>query len=133
MVHDNLKLPSNRNFGVTFIVVFLIVGALPLFNHGTVHWWAWIISAIFGVVTLLKPQWLRLLNVLWARFGLLLHHMVSPIALAILFYLVVTPTGLVMRLLGKDMLKLRIERDVKTYWISRTPSGPDAKSFNNQF
>ncbi|HQR50033.1 MAG TPA: SxtJ family membrane protein, partial [Methylophilaceae bacterium] len=95
--------------------------------------WALELSGGFLLLALVIPRVLAPANRAWTKFGLLLHDIVSPIALGILFFVVVTPTGLLMRLLGKDPLRLRFERSAKSYWIVRTPPGPDAESLKNQF
>ena len=91
------------------------------------------IFGIFLLLAALVPGVLAPANRLWTKFGLLLHHIVSPIALGILFFLVVTPTGLLMRLFGKDPLRLRFDPDADSYWIKRDPPGPAADSLKNQF
>ena len=124
---------SNRGFGLVFAAFFLIIALLPLLQGHGVRLWAAGISLAFGGVALAIPTILAPLNRLWTRFGLLLHGIVSPVALAILFYGVVTPTGLIMRLLGKDPLRLRLDPSAPSYWITRTPPGPDADSLKQQF
>ena len=95
--------------------------------------WALIPSAAFAIVSLLVPFVLAPLNRLWTRFGMLLHRVVSPVALGILYFCVVTPTGLLLRVFGKDPLKLRMDRTATSYWIARSPPGPAAESLKNQF
>lgn len=112
---------------------FLIIALVPLLNGHSVRIWAVSVSLAFGAIALITPIMLAPLNRIWTKFGLLLHSIVSPIALAILFYGIVTPTGLAMRLLGKDPLRLRFDPIVPSYWIERTPPGPDAESLKNQF
>ena len=124
---------SDRNFGFVFAVFFLIVAMLPLLHGHEIKYWAAGLSVIFGVLSLLIPAVLAPLNYCWYRFGMLLHNIVSPITLAVLFYCVVMPTGLMMRLLGKDPLRLRFDHAANSYWIERTPPGPDAESLKNQF
>ena len=115
---------SNRSFGLVFAGVFLVIGAGPLFFGHSIHLWSLLLSAVFAVLALIAPAVLAPLNRLWTKFGLLLHKIVSPVVLGIMFYLVITPMGAVMRLLGKDPLRLRKDRDAATYWIERTPPGP---------
>ena len=124
---------SNRSFGIVFTVFFIIVGLLPLLNGGGIRLWALGVSAVFLLLAMVAPKILAPANRAWTKFGLLLHKIVSPIALGILFFGVVTPTGLIMRLLGKDLLRQRFDRSATTYWIARTPPGPDAESLKNQF
>lgn len=124
---------SDRDFGLVFAAVFLIVALLPLLHgHGT-RFWAVGVSLIFGAIALAIPAVLAPLNRLWTAFGQLLHRIISPVALGILFYGVVTLTGLLMRLFGKDLLRLRFDRNAPSYWIQRTPPGPSAESLKNQF
>jgi hypothetical protein len=130
---EDLKTPSNRNFGFTIAVALLIVGALPLLRHGGVRWWAWIVAAVFIGLTWLRPQLLTPLNRWWLKLGLLLGLIVSPIAMAILFYLVITPIGVLMRLFGKAAMRAHFDPRASSYWIRRDPPGPPPDSLNNQF
>ena len=124
---------SDRSFGFVFAALFLIIGLYPLLHASGIRLWAVAISGLFLLLAALRPQVLAPANRLWTKFGLLLHNIVSPIALGILFFLVVTPTGLLMRLLGKDPLRLRFDPAADSYWIKRDPPGPTADSLNNQF
>ena len=139
MSHENLapreavRGSSNRSFGIVFGVVFLIVAVLPLFSSGGIRVWAAVVSASFFLVAFVLSRLLAPLNRLWTRFGLLLHRIVSPIVLGILFYLFVTPMGFVMRIMGKDFLRLRFDSTSRSYWIERNPPGPRPDSLNNQF
>ena len=130
---EHVKPSSNRSFGWVFTAVFLIVALWPLVSGGSLRWWALIVSALVLLVTVAAPALLTIPNRLWMRFGLLLSHIISPVALAILFYVVVTPTGLLMRALGKDNLRLRRSVSSESYWIKRDPPGPDPDSMSNQF
>jgi len=130
---QQVKGSSNRAFGWTFVVVFLIVGLWPLgFNSG-LRWWAVIVAAVVMAATLAMPALLALPNRLWLRFGALLHRLVSPVVLALMFYVVITPMGLLMRALGKDLLCLRRGDRSGTYWIKREPPGPKPSSMSKQF
>ncbi|WOB07285.1 SxtJ family membrane protein [Piscinibacter gummiphilus] len=124
---------SDRSFGIVFAVVFLIVAFLPLLHSGAVRWWSVGVSAAFAVVAFTVPSILAVPNRLWMKFGLLLAKIVSPIALGILFYLVFTPIGLLMRLSGKDPMRLKADPNAKSYWIDREPPGPPPQSMTNQF
>jgi len=134
-LHDEeeLKLPSNRTFGFTIAIALAVIGALPLLKHAEVRWWAWIAAAAFGAVTWLLPRWLTALNRWWLKLGLLLGRIVSPIAMAILFYLVITPIGLAMRLFGKAAMRVEFDPKASSYWLRREPPGPPPDSLNNQF
>jgi hypothetical protein len=130
---DELKLGSNRSFGFVFAAVFSIVAAVRLW-HGSGAYLPWFIAAaVFAAVALFAPAVLRPLNFLWFKLGLLLHHIVTPVILGLMFYTVFTPIGFWMRMMGKRPLNLRFDRDAKTYWIVRQPPGPPPESFNNQF
>ncbi|MCZ6894079.1 MAG: SxtJ family membrane protein [Gammaproteobacteria bacterium] len=124
---------SNRSFGLVFAAVFAIIGLWPLIGDGAVRVWSLAVSLVFLALALLWPVALAPLNRLWTRFGLLLHHIVNPIVMGVLFYLVVTPTGLVMRMLGKDLLRLRFDPQAKSYWIERQPPGPAPETMKDQF
>lgn len=124
---------SNLSFGLVFATFFMLIGLWPLIHGDGPRGWSIALSVIFALVALVVPSALSPLNLLWARFGQLLHSIVSPIALGLVFYCVVTPTGLIRRLLGKDPLRLKADRSQKSYWVIRTPPGPSAESLKNQF
>lgn len=124
---------SDRSFGLVFAAVFLIIGMYPLWHGGGIRTWALAIGSGFFILSLLMSAVLSPLNRLWTKFGLMLHGVISPIVLGIIFFLAVTPTGLIMRFLGKDTLRLKFDRSLGSYWITRAPPGPDGDSLNNQF
>ena len=124
---------SNRSFGLVFAVVFALVAFLPLFHGGAVRLWSVVVALAFALVAFLAPQILAPLNRLWLKLGLLLHKVVNPIVLGIMFYGVVTPTGLLMRLVGKDPLRLKRDPAAASYWIDREPPGPKPESLGDQF
>lgn len=130
---DEIEGSSDRSFGIVFAVVFLIIALFPLLHAGAVRWWSVGVSAAFAVVAFTVPSILALPNRLWMKFGLLLAKIVSPIALGILFFLVFTPIGLLMRLAGKDPMRLKADPNAKSYWIDREPPGPPPQSMTNQF
>jgi hypothetical protein len=116
--------PSDRSFGIVFTVVFTIVALLPLWRGASPRWWAAGIAALFGLAALLWPRALAPANRLWLRLGLLLHRIVNPIVMGVVFYLVVTPFGLVMRLRRSGLnLMRRPDKAAATYWIPRA-DGP---------
>ena len=126
---SKIKVGSNKSFGIVFFVVFLIIGLYPLINEDNVRIWSIIISIIFLILGLINSQILTPLNILWFKFGMLLGKFVSPIVMGLVFFLVVTPTGLIMKLFNKDLLKLRKNKN-SSYWIKR----PEIKSeMKNQF
>jgi hypothetical protein len=130
---ETAKTPSNRSFGLVFAAFFGLLAALS-FWHGTTRWPLWLGTAcVFLAFALAAPGVLAPLNRVWTKAVQLLHQIVSPLFLALLFYGCVAPVGFLMRLSGKDPLKTRYEPDLKSYWVERTPPGPDAASFKNQF
>jgi hypothetical protein len=124
---------SDRAFGLVIAGVLLLVGAGPLRHGHAPRWWAWAAAGVLALIALLKPVLLARANRLWTKFGVLLGKVVSPIALGILFFGVLTPVALVMRLAGKDPLRLKLDRSANSYWIVRTPPGPPPDSMSNQF
>ncbi len=139
MAHENLTREqdvegsSDRSFGIVFAVVFLVIAAWPLMSGGTFRWWAGAIAVLFAAIAWVKPALLSGLNRQWMKFGLLLGKVVSPIALGILFYGVIAPIGLMLRIAGKDPLRLKLDKGAGTYWIRRDPPGPPPDSMTNQF
>lgn len=125
--------PSNRKFGLLFTAVLLLLGAVPWAYAGHFTAWPWIASGAFLALTLAAPGALGPLNRLWMRFGMLLHHIISPLVLGIMFYAMIVPIGLVMRLLGKRPIPVAFEPERESYWVERTPPGPEPESLRNQF
>ena len=126
---DNLKIGSNRSFGIVFFIVFLIVAIYPLINNGEIRLWSLIISLIFLFLGLANSKILHPLNKLWFKFGIFLGKVISPLIMGIIFFLVVTPIGILMRMLNKDLLNLKFN-NTNTYWIEKTE--PKSK-MKNQF
>jgi hypothetical protein len=124
---------SDRNFGLTMAAVAAILGSLPLLRGAAPHWLLLIVAAAFAIASFAAPRVLYPLNYVWFRFGLLLHRIMSPIVIGAVFFLCVTPIGVIMRLLGKDVLSLRRRDDLKSYWIVRDPPGPEPGTMTNQF
>lgn len=124
---------SNRSFGLVFAAVFAVIGLLPLVHGGAIRPWALVVGAVFLLAALVFPATLGPLNRLWLKFGLLLHKVVSPVVLGIMFFLVITPIGLFLRARGKDPLRLKPNRQSKSYWIDRVPPGPAPESIKDQF
>ena len=118
MTANTIKLGSNRSFGIVFFVVFLIISILPLLKGNDLRIWSLIVSIIFLVLGIMNSSILRPLNKLWFRFGLFLGNFISPIILGFIFFFVVTPIGLIMKILGKDLLNLK-KKNVETYWIEK--------------
>ena len=126
---DDIKVSSNRSFGIVFFVVFLLIALFPIIYNSEIRLWSLVISFIFLVLGLLNSKILSPLNKLWFKFGILLGKIISPLIMGVIFFLVVTPIGFIMRLLGKDVLNLKYQ-DKKSYWIEKT--GPKSK-MKNQF
>jgi hypothetical protein len=116
-----------------FAVVFVIIGLWPFLFGGMVRWWSLAIATIFVVLAAIRPGLLAPLNRLWTKLGLLLNSIVSPIVMGLLFYLVITPFALFIRLTGKDLLHLRRDPEAASYWIQREPPGPAPETIKNQF
>jgi hypothetical protein len=123
---------SERSFGLVFAVVFTIIALLPLKDGESVRLWALGVAGVFLVAALAVPKILRPLNLVWFRFGMLLHHIVTPLVMGLLFFVTVTPIGVLMRLCGKDPLRLK-RNDAASYWIARTPPGPAPETMKQQF
>tara|TARA_B110000967_G_C18460714_1_gene352485 strand:- start:122 stop:511 length:390 start_codon:yes stop_codon:yes gene_type:complete len=126
---NNIKISSNRSFGIVFFIFFLIISIFPLFNDGNLRVWSIILSIIFLILGLLNSSVLSPLNKMWFKFGILLGNFMSPIILGIVFFVVVTPIAFIMRLFGKDVLNLK-KNNKKSYWIERSPIKSKMK---NQF
>ena len=126
---DEIKISSNRSFGIVFFIVFLLIALYPLLKDNDLRIWSLVISFIFLIIVLIKSKILTPLNRLWFKFGLLLGKFISPLIMGIIFFIVVTPIGIIMRLLKKDLLNLKYNKK-ETYWINK--SGPKSK-MKNQF
>ncbi len=139
MAHEDLSRDqqvegsSDRSFGLVFAGVFLVVACWPLFHRELPRWWALGVAVVFAIIAIWKPALLTRANRLWIKLGVLLGKVVSPIALGILFYGVITPIGALMRLTGKDPLRLKLDSGADSYWIPRKPPGPPPDSMTNQF
>lgn len=130
---EEIEGSSNRSFGLVFAGFFLLLGLFPLWKGGQVRTWALGLSGLFLVLALALPGVLAPLNKLWTKLGLLLAKITNPIITAILFFLVFTPFAIGIRLLGKDLLRLKRSKEIKSYWLERTPPGPAPDSMANQF
>ena len=126
---DEIKISSNRSFGIVFFIVFLLIALYPLLKDNDLRIWSLVISFIFLILGLINSKILTPLNRLWFKFGLLLGKFISPLIMGIIFFAVVTPIGIIMRLLKKDLLNLKYNKK-ETYWIDK--SGPKSK-MKNQF
>jgi hypothetical protein len=124
---------SDRSFGLVMSVALAAVTLLNAWHAGRIWPWTGGVALLFLAAALLRPSILHPLNVLWLKFGLLLHRIVNPVVMALLFYGTVLPTGIVMRLMGRDLLRLKLMPDADSYWIVRTPPGPAAETLKDQF
>ena len=126
---QNIKLPSNRNFGIVFAIVFLIISLWPLLKQNEIRYWSLIISIIFLSLGLINSKLLLPLNKIWFKFGIFLGNFIAPIVMGVIYFFVVTPTGLIMKMLGKDLLNLK-KSNKDSYWIKKDNSN---SSLKNQF
>ncbi len=129
MKANSIKISSNRSFGITFFIVFLIISLFPVLNEENPKVWSLAISFIFLILGLLNSNLLSPLNKIWFKFGLFLGNFISPIVMGIVFFFVVTPIGIMMRISGKDLLNLK-KKNKKTHWIEKTGTKSKMK---NQF
>tara|TARA_Y100000996_G_scaffold334659_1_gene271077 strand:+ start:35 stop:418 length:384 start_codon:yes stop_codon:yes gene_type:complete len=126
---NDVKIGSNRSFGIVFFIVFLIIALYPLLNTGEIRIWSIIVSLVFLLLGLINSKILSPLNKLWFKFGIFLGKIISPLVMGIIFFLVVTPIGILMKIFKKDLLNLNYNNN-KTYWIEK--SEPKSK-MKNQF
>ena len=119
MKKKEIKISSNKSFGIVFFVIFLVVALWPLINEGEIRIWSIVISIIFLFLGLINSKILTPLNKLWFRFGILLGNVFSPIAMGIIYFGVITPIGILMKLIGKDILNLKQNKKSSTYWIKK--------------
>ena len=119
MKKNNIKISSNRSFGIVFFILFFIIAIFPLLSDGNIRVWSAALSIIFLILGLMNSSILYPLNKIWFKFGILLGKIVSPIVLGVIFFFVVTPIGILMKILGKDLLNLKNNNE-KSYWIKRS-------------
>ena len=126
---DNIKISSNRSFGIVFFIVFILIAFYPLINQGEIRIWSVLISLLFLILGIINSKILTPLNKVWFKFGIFLGKIISPIVMGLIFFLVVTPIAFLMRILKKDLLNLKFSKN-NSYWIEKT----DPKStMKNQF
>lgn len=134
IAHDAAPAPSSeRSFGVVFATVLSVVALLPLASHHAPRWWALAGALPFAVCALFAPGLLAPFNRAWSRLGTLLHKLTNPLVLGLIYFAVITPLGLLLRMRGKDLLRLRLDRTTASYWIPRDPPGPAGESLKNPF
>ena len=126
---NNIKVGSNRSFGIVFFIVFFLIATYPLLSEGDLRLWSLFISIVFFILGILNSKILSPLNKIWFKFGIFLGKIVSPLVMGLIFFAVVTPIGILMRFLNKDLLNLKFNKN-STYWIEK--NGPKSK-MNKQF
>jgi hypothetical protein len=131
--HRKLALGSERTFGIVFAVFFAIIGLLPLYRSGVVRWWAIAVAVTFLICAFLAPWLLRPFNYLWFTLGNLLHYVVNPLIMGVLYFAVLVPIGLLMQAFDKDLLHLKFDKTRKSYWIPRDPPSPRPGGMTKQF
>ena len=119
MKHKEIKTGSNKSFGIFFFVIFIIIALWPLLKNENIRIWSIIISIIFLSLGLLNSKILTPFNKLWMRLGILLGSIVSPIVMGVIYFGVITPIGLIMKLFGKDVLNLKLDKNKPTYWLKK--------------
>jgi hypothetical protein len=127
--NSKIKISSNKNFGIVFFTVFFIIAIWPLLNGNDIRYWSLIISIVFLILGILNSKILTPLNKIWFKIGILLGNVISPIIMSIIFFLVVTPTSFIMKILGKDLLNLK-KNTKNSYWITKQNKNSRMK---NQF
>lgn len=130
---QDLNVPSNWSFGITFSIIFLVVAFFPLLSGGSVFYWAIGVSAGFLITALLVPGILTIPNRIWTLLGYLLSRLTNPLALGILFFVFITPFAIILRLFGKDFLKFGFDKKIESYWLPGKNRRPMGQSMKNQF
>lgn len=131
--HRKVVASSDRSFGLVFAAFFAVVALLPAIHGAPPRWWALVLAAAFAAIAFIAPRVLHPLNRAWTALGLLLHHVVNPLIMAIMFYGAILPMALLLRALGKDLLRLKREPEATSYWIPREPPAPAPGSMSKQF
>lgn len=127
------RIGSERSFGIQVGAILTLIGLWPLAAGGPVRLWALILAAFLLLAAAFVPGWLQPVNRLWFRFGQLLGRIVTPVVMGFVYFLIVTPIALLLRLFGKDVLRLKRDASVSSYWVARTPPGPAPESMRDQF
>jgi len=129
----NVEKSSDRNFGLVMAVVFSLIALYPLLEKTIPHWWALAVSLGFLALSLGYPRALNAPKLLWLKFGELLHRITSPLILGFMFYGIITPTAIVIRIAGRDLIGKKLDPEANSYWVMRDPPGPEPKQMENQF
>ena len=122
-----IKISSNRSFGIVFFFVFLIISLWPLMNENPIRVWSIFIALIFLTLGLMNSNILKPLNILWFKFGMLLGSIIAPIVMGFIFFAVITPTGIIMKIMGKDLLNNKYDNKKKSYWLERVKTKSSMK------
>ena len=130
---NDVNVGSERTFGIVFAVVFVLIGAFPLIGGHAPRLWALGVGVIFLIAAFAFPAALRPFNIVWYRFGMLLHKIVNPLVMGLLFFITVTPIALIMRLVGKDPLNRQFDPNVSSYWVEREPDDLQPETMRRQF
>ncbi len=130
---EKIEGSSDRMFGLLFAAIFAGLALWPLVHEEKIRFWVLAVGGIFMVLALAWPRALSRMNREWMRFGLLLNRIVSPVAIGVVYYLTLVPTGIAMRAFGKKPLRLGFDRVTASYWIQREPPGPDPQTMKDQF
>ena len=128
-MNSKIKLPTNRNFGIVFFIVFLIIALWPLLYEKEIRYWSIVLSIIFFILGVLNAKILTPLNKVWFKFGVLLGSIISPVVLSLIFYLIITPISFILRIFGKDVLNLKYKKS-SSYWLKKETK---KSSMKNQF
>jgi len=123
---EKIKISSNKSFGIVYFILFFLISLYPLLNNESIRIWALVISLLFLILGILNSKILTPLNLIWFKFGIFLSKIISPLVMGIIFFLVVTPIGLILRLCGKDVLNLKKNKK-ETYWINKPTTKNDMK------
>ena len=130
---EHVQGSTDRGFGLVFAGFFALISVLSFWKGGVGWHWMAPVAAVFLIAAYTVPRVLAPLNKLWTKLGLLIYKVMNPIVLGLLFFVTIMPIGLLMRAFGKDFLRMKIDRNAKSYWIERTPPGPPPQSMRNQF
>lgn len=132
-IDNKPKMLSERSFGLIFSGIFLAIAMWPMLFGSSPREWALITAGVWAVAALIVPIVLRPLNILWMYFGLMMHKIVNPILMGLVFFIAVFPTGLILKILGKDPMRRKFDSQADSYWIARTPDSQHKEHFDNQF
>ncbi len=127
MSNEKIKIGSNKSFGIVFFILFLFIGLYPILNNNSIRLWSIVIAALFLILGIFNSKLLSPLNKIWYKFGIFLSKLISPLIIGLIFFFVVTPTGLLMRIIGKDLLNLKFNKK-KSYWINKSDLNDNMKN-----